>query len=241
MEIQLILKEFGLSEKETGVYLASLSLGVASVTQLSKKAGLKRPTTYLVVDNLIHRGLLVSVPRGKKIYYKPENPEVLLKTLEERKIKIVGALDILKGLYRHGFKQPKIRFYEGREKIYKIYEEVPRSKEIWAIFSPDSFMKVFTIEDNKHFFRILNRNEGVIHDILEDTSISREFAKADYKMGVSESKFLPKGIKIGTDVLVSGDKVAMISFENQIGVIIEDKNIAKTIKTALQLLWQFLA
>ena len=37
----------GLSEKAAKVYVATLSLGTASIQQIARKSGLKRPTTYL--------------------------------------------------------------------------------------------------------------------------------------------------------------------------------------------------
>lgn len=237
MDIQEILQEYGLSEKEAKVYLAALSLGAASITELSKKAGLKRPTTYLVIDELLKKHLFIAVPKGKKTYYKSENPEELTKRLEERKRKIEEILPELKSLYTKSSKQPKVRFYEGKDKVYKIYEEIFRAKEIWAMFSVDRFLSIFTDEDNKHFFRILLRKEGIIYDLFEDTKKAREFSQAKYRKGLSEIKFLPKDFKFSTDILVFDNKVALISFENITGVIVEDEDIAKTHKATLQFIW----
>lgn len=49
------LRELGLTDKEAELYLASLSLGTASIAGLAKKAELKRPTTYLIVDTLLQK------------------------------------------------------------------------------------------------------------------------------------------------------------------------------------------
>ena len=46
------LEKTGLTENEAKVYLAALELGETTVIRLAKKAGIKRPTTYLVVDSL---------------------------------------------------------------------------------------------------------------------------------------------------------------------------------------------
>lgn len=235
--IQKTLQEYGFSDKQAKVYLAMLSLGTAPITQISKRAGLKRPTTYLVIDELLNQNLIVAVPQGKRTYYKAESPEELVKRLEQRKRKIEGIIPHLKSLYIKTSKQPRVRFYEGKRQLYKIYEEIFKSKEIWAIFSVDKFLTVFTDRDNEHLFRILNRQGGIIYDMVEDTKKAREFVRAKYRIASSEVKFFPKDFKIAVDILVSGNKVAMISFDNLIGVMIEDKNIAETQKVLIKFLY----
>jgi sugar-specific transcriptional regulator TrmB len=214
-----------------------LSLGTASITQISKKAGLKRPTTYLIIDELLNKQLIVTIPKGKKNYYKAEDPEELIKKLEQRKKEIEQALPQLKSLYVKNLKQPKIRFYEGRKQLYKIYEEIFKSKKIWAMFSVEKFLNIFTRNDNGHFFRILNRHGGIIYDLVENTKKAKEFVQDGHRKGLSENKFLPKDFEITVDILVSENKVAMISFDSLIGIIIEDENIAKAQKFNLQFIW----
>ncbi len=237
MKIQEAIQQFGLAEKEAKVYLAALSLGTASITELAKKAGLKRPTVYLVVDELLKKDLLVAVPTGKRTYYKPENPEELIQRLEKKKRVLEQVIPELKSFYKKSSKRPRVRFYEGKDKLYKMYEEIFKSKEIWAMFSVERFLGLFNDKDNEHFFKILIKRGGIIYDLLENTKKAREFAQAKYRKGVSEARFLPKEMKLSTDLLVSGNKTAIISFPNTIGIIIEDEGIAKMHRDILQFIW----
>jgi len=240
MNTKEILKQYGLTEKEAKLYLTSVALGTASITELSNKANLKRPTTYIIIDELLKKHLLVKVPQGKKIYYKPEHPKILKQDLEERITQIDELVPHLTSLYKKSSKNPKIKFYEGKEKIHRISEEIYKAKEIWAVFSVDKFLNVFTEKDSEHFFRILIRHGGIIYDLLEDTKKAREFAQAKHRFAVSEVKFLPKDIKFATDILVYDNKVVMVSFTNLTATVIEDKSIAKTQKQLLQLIWKSL-
>lgn len=235
--MQKILRQYGLTEKEADFYIAALSLGTASITSITKKAGLKRPTAYLVIDELLKKHLLISVPQGKKIFYKAEHPEKLIIKLEENRRKIEEILPELVSLYSSSSKDPKIRFYEGKEKLFSMYEEIFKAKKIKAMISVDRFLSLFTIKDNEHFFRILTRHGGKLHDMLQDTKKAREFAGSKYRNGVGEVKILPKTFDFATDVLVFDDKIALISFGNIIGIIIEDKNIAKTQQQMLSFVW----
>ena len=54
MALQLIksLEKLGLSEKESKIYIEGLGLGKFSVMGISEKTGIKRPTCYLVLEEL---------------------------------------------------------------------------------------------------------------------------------------------------------------------------------------------
>ena len=76
-EIVNSLKNIGLSEKESKVYLASLKFGEANVGDIAEEAGLKRPTTYVVLDELRKKGLVLKIPGAKKVIYKAKTPDEL--------------------------------------------------------------------------------------------------------------------------------------------------------------------
>lgn len=240
LPLQDILISCGFTEKEARIYLAALSLGIAPIATLATKAGLKRPTTYLTVEGLLNKGLLIAVPRGKKIHYKPESPQHIIETIAIQQSHIDAIMPELTMRYQKNFLQPKIRFYEGKEKLVTLYEEIFRSKEIWALVSIDSFLRVFTQRDEEHFFRILVRHNGAIHDIFEDTKSAHLFAQAPYRTAIGKVKFLNKGIKTTNDILVFDSNIATISFESVTATIIEDASIAATVKMMLTFMWEFL-
>jgi DNA-binding MarR family transcriptional regulator len=68
------LQDFGLSEKEAVVYLASLAVGPASVMEIAAGAKLTRPTTHLVVKALVKVGYLTVQRRGKRHLFKAVDP-----------------------------------------------------------------------------------------------------------------------------------------------------------------------
>lgn len=55
------LKQLGLSDKDIEIYLSGLKLGPSSVQEISRKAGVKRSTTYLIFENLKKMGLAITV------------------------------------------------------------------------------------------------------------------------------------------------------------------------------------
>src|SRR5579863_9759160 len=84
MDISEAIATLGLNEKQTAVYLALLQLGKGSAYSIADKSGQKRPTTYVILGELIEKGLAERVPRVRKQLYKAVSPEQAFIVLEEK-------------------------------------------------------------------------------------------------------------------------------------------------------------
>jgi sugar-specific transcriptional regulator TrmB len=76
MDIVTTLQKLGLTEKQATVYMAMLELGEAGMTKIAKKANLKRPTVYLIIDELNLLGLAGEILKGKKKFYSAAPKEI---------------------------------------------------------------------------------------------------------------------------------------------------------------------
>ena len=56
MDIQEALRNFGLNDKEARVYVALLELGQTTAYAIAERSGLKRPTVYVILDDLRQKG-----------------------------------------------------------------------------------------------------------------------------------------------------------------------------------------
>ena len=66
MEIQEILKEIVLSDKEAKVYLSVLELGESTVLPISKKSEYKRTYCYDILSDLVEKNLVSYVVKKGK-------------------------------------------------------------------------------------------------------------------------------------------------------------------------------
>ena len=89
MQIQVVLKNFGLSEKEIAVYLALIELGESSVRTISAKAKVNRGTTYDILKSLINMGIISYYNKKSKQYFIAERPETLLTVIEKKRENLV--------------------------------------------------------------------------------------------------------------------------------------------------------
>src|SRR3954470_21610564 len=111
MEILDTLKQAGLNEKQAAVYIALLELGTATVHPIASKAQVKRPTTYLILEELQAKGLVSVVPRVKKVLYTAENPEKIISDLGRKQELMKRFMPQLLALYNAKVDKPQVLLF----------------------------------------------------------------------------------------------------------------------------------
>ncbi|TSC95793.1 MAG: transcriptional regulator TrmB [Candidatus Berkelbacteria bacterium Licking1014_2] len=245
------LEKLGLSEKEAKVYLATLELGQAAVQQIAKKAGLVRPTTYVILESLMKSGLATTIEQDKKTLYAAESPEQL-KTLlkyseeeiKEKEQRLEQAMPELQAIYNLAENRPKVKFYEGKEGIIAMQEEffrvVKKSKEKEIVgFTPiDELFKVFP--DYKETYTKRRVGEEIRNRVIYTTSQGR-LSDASDKKAMREARFIPKNkFPFSSGFTVYGDdRLALISYGDRLmGVAIESKELTQTFRVIFELAWE---
>lgn len=229
----------GLGGKELALYLATLQQGPAPISTLAAKAGVKRPTAYNHLNDLMAKGMVHQVVKGKRKLYATHPPEQLLDVLESRRQQLVSQLPYLNSLYRTTPKQPRVTYFEGKAALVRAYKELwSTSQTIYTAFSPERYFQVFTPEDNEEFYRLLKQNGGQINDLVEQSPKAEEFMKHAYRKGSGYAKMLPASTKLAVDFLATTKVVALVSLRNQTATVIEDSDIASAHVALFKLLWQ---
>ena len=55
MDLVKALKNIGLNEKEARIYISLLQIGKTTAYQVSRHSGLKKPTVYVILEELIDK------------------------------------------------------------------------------------------------------------------------------------------------------------------------------------------
>lgn len=239
------LKKLGLSEKEAKVYLASLELGPESVLKISQKAGVNRPTTYVQIESLISRGLMSSFQKGKKRYFAAETPERLMsllsakkKEIEDKNLALRNILPELQNIFNLSGEKPRVKFYEGKEGLLSVQEDFLKTKEknIQLIYNLDLLEKVFTKEERETYTAKRQKKRISVRAIYTTSrgpilASKDEFAERHY---AAHDEF-----PITSDITIYGDRVAIASLRGKlVGVIIESREIAQTLRSIFYLAWE---
>lgn len=124
------LQNLGLDEKEAKVYLALLQLGKSTAYSVAVRSGLKKPTTYVVLENLIDKGLCLKVPRAKKALFSAVNPEELFSVAETRLRTAEQALPELLAVKKGEEKgKTSVSYFEGIDGFREVYKKLMKNME----------------------------------------------------------------------------------------------------------------
>ena len=240
------LKNLGLSEKEVLVYLALLQLGSATPYQIANKSGIKRPTAYVIAEDLIKKGLIVHVPGEEKKRYLAKSPETFIEEREERLLAAKRILPELKSYQKNSEQKASIMYFEGIEGLKQAYqyrEKELHGKEIVGFLASNEdaspevheyFMK-WNEQKEKHGTKV----RGITVDSPDLEPYGR-FIQGEE--GSVILKFLPRKMYNAKVSIESCDNqfVRIFLFESVETLIIESPKFNQAIREIFELVWKSL-
>lgn len=238
MEVNEILTKTGLNEKEASVYLALLELGTTTVESVALKAGTKRPTTYLILDELQRKGLASLVPRAKKVLYMPESPEKLINDLARKQELVKRFLPNMLALYNEPKYKPQVQIFSGKEGVKQVYQEIFESKEVSYFGTTKDLAKLYP-EGLNDYLKKVKDPQFKIRDLLTKSKENLDYAKQAHQGPNYEIKFLSYNLNFLSDSAIFGNKVVFFSFTPELfALVISSKEITQSIKSLYELAWQ---
>ncbi len=230
----------GLSEKEQAIYFAALELGESLQAPLAQKAEIKRTTLRELLPDLLGRGVLEQVVKGRRHFIVAKDPRVLLDELKLKADKAMADLPVLLALQNSLTSKPVVRFYEGIEGIKLVYKETLRAGQpIYSFIEVEAIhpeiqrwlADEYTRERTKRQIRALN-----IVNASEKLTVVMPQNEFRENRIVSAKSF-----PFRMEVLTFGDYVAFIQFrrtDTPTAVLIQSQAAAVTMRSIHQLVWR---
>jgi sugar-specific transcriptional regulator TrmB len=235
-----IIKNLGLSEKASKLYLASIELGEASVQELSKTSGLKRTTIYYTLDELKKAGAIVETERNKKTYFIPESPRNVLKRVKERLWDFEQSLEEIESKKHAVFNKPRLYFLYGSMGFKQIWDMIFAQKD-----------KEFRIITEAGHFTDFVREKYILDEIIktkkklgisskqliQDSELARQIVAKD-KQENRQSKIISSRYKIPFTEVICQNFVAFISprWDDTLFVV-ENEAFAQTRRSVFDVTW----
>lgn len=239
MHIGTVIEQLGYPPNEVRLYLASLDIGEATITDLAEKVGMPRTSVQTIIADMHKRGLMNYYQKKRRRYWVAENPEKLLITLKEREAALKSIMPELQSKRFGQGGRPIVRIYHGKDEIKLIMDDMVDSKRhINAIVSWDDWREYFgndyvsdLIERRyKHFLRI--------RLLTPPTQSAKELKRRDAQE-MRQTRFLPKHMSINNSNFMYGNTLAVISLNKRqpVGIIMEDPDIAHTANVLFECAW----
>lgn len=246
-----ILEKSGLSEKEAKLYELLLTHGQMGVHDLVKyEPTLKRTSMYAVLYAIRDHNLIAQTIKGKKIQFKVTDPAYIKSFIHDQQSSLTQAdnlidavLPDLSNLLKLTTEKPIVRVYEGIEGIKTIYDDtLKEGKEIC------SFLGLY--ESHPQILRWLRDHyvkkrvsKKIFAKVLLAVSSDRETESYVERGGeefretriISKEKFPAR-----LEFQVYGHKVSFANHNIKnapVGIIIENKYIADTMRSLFNLGW----
>lgn len=239
LELEKSLEKLGLNDKEAKVYLAALEMGKFSVLALSEKTGIKRPTCYLILDELIRKGLISTFPKAKKVIYVAEHPNGLLKNAADSYALAKELMPELQDLMDTQSEKPGLKVYTGQKGIQNIFDDIlSEGKDFYQIVSVSDLVAAV----GKEFLDdwILKR----VAAGMKSTAVRIKDGEMNFKLYENTPdtprviRYAPDGFKMPYTVFIYEKKVAFISTKKDLfGFIVESTDLSFSMKALFDVLW----
>jgi len=242
MTLEESLIKYGFSQKEVKIYLAVLDLGQASVLEVSRKSNIKRPTAYIILDDLIKRGLIRRLPKKKGDRFIASNPEKLVQNLKSKEKELSRIIPLLQAMYKVKKNRPSVKYFEGKKGVKEVYDEIRKAKKYIDFFGSIEILqkkvpsKLLSISDIKK----MNID---VRELMPATKVNKEYFEKvkKYKNKKHQVKLMSREIKLETDNAIFDNKIAIISIKkNYFAVVIESQDIAQSYRNMYELAYKSL-
>lgn len=234
------LMNLGLKRKEAQVYLAALQLGRGSAQSIAQKAGLKRPTTYIILAELMQKGLVLKVPKARGQMFVAKPPKELYANAEERIAQARAALPALEAIAKA---QEKVRtlYFEGtqgvREALFFRFDEL-KGQPIRAFFGDSQGA---TPELNSLFHEwneATFKNGNTITSIVPNSTFLKQFRAKDMEYGFTPKVVSPKHYTSKCSIDITSLFIRVVLFKEQQAIIIESNDAAKAFTEIFEMVYQ---
>lgn len=245
--IESYLEEIGLSPSEAVLYLAGLKLGKTGVAGLVSHTGMKRPTAYHALNELVVKGLADETKAGRELVYVMRPPSDItgyinskIGDLSAQERKLEQFLPLFPAQSMLPDTELSVYQYAGEEGVHRLIDTALycRSKR-WDIIAPkDNFI---ANSDNAYiqYFKKTRDTQGIASRSLWEEKLTRRDLNL-HDIISSKPRYIPKDYrgKFKSMMILFDDSIAMISsYEQQEGLLIQSREYRELLTILFEGLW----
>lgn len=232
-----ILKQLGFNDIAEQIYLTLLNKGACSISELAQFIGKHRPIIYRTIPELASVNLIAKISKGKRILYKAESP-ANLSTLSKKQVEAVNvALPKLLNIFQNKDKKPKVSFFEGKEGIATVYENLitstKKEEAIYRYESPKDYKR------NKRYYPSLYwKRAGASGDIDKYVITNQKTHQTRHANLNRFSKAVSVPFEDNITEIIGNDKVIFIDYDTETAIVIENERFADFHKSIYKMFFE---
>jgi sugar-specific transcriptional regulator TrmB len=244
-DLESILQSLELPPSSQKIYRELLENGETTARFLSEKLNITRPSTYDHLALLVKRGLVVEKKKDNKTYFGTDDVRHIeqalgnsIEKLQEQKKLFTSMLPSL--LKNASQEAPKIKFYEGREGLTYLVNDILwcKSETIYTLWPYEEMVKVLGKDVLAKFNDRRLQRKITIHALWPYGSKQSNDYIWNGKDALTKRKHAPKEMEFTMGYTIYGDKVSFVSSEREVfGFIVQSKDFAQLMCNQFKVVW----
>lgn len=237
------LQFLGLNEKEAKIYLSLLGSGKSTAYQIAKRTELKKPTVYVILEQLVKQGAVKKILKHRATQFAAEDPVDLFVTARSRVDQAETMLPQLRALAQNDSKVVQASYYEGVSGIRELYKKLAEEmegqtvvgffahgkdtpKELWDYWSE------FNKEMIRHRikFKAITTIDETTKDYLNYKKVPKEFMEL---RGLPESMY-----SSNISIEIYKNRTQIVSHRYEQAILIENPDVASVLRQIFEIVWQ---
>ncbi|MBD3312842.1 hypothetical protein GF345_00185 [Candidatus Woesearchaeota archaeon] len=243
MEARL-LKEIGLTEGESKVYMALLELGTTTTGPVVKKSGISASKVYDILSKLTDKGLVSHIIKAKTKYFRPADPERILdyldekeKRIAEKKEQVRAYIPLLKAKLE-GAEKREAEVFEGRKGIenifYTIISDLKKGDEYYVMGASYGERQEYLYDFFEQYHKE-RAKRGIKVKLLFNHDV-KTIVPTTKNLG--EIRYMPQDVKTPTQIIIWKDNVTTITWQDKpIAFTIRNRKVAESYKAYFDSYW----
>jgi HTH-type transcriptional regulator, sugar sensing transcriptional regulator len=232
MEMAENLKQAGLTDNESKVYLGLIDLGPCLAGEIARKTGLHRRTVYDTTEMLIQKGLVGYILKNNRRLFQASDPRRLLEIIKEKQDLLSPIVSGLSEKYFKTKEKEETNFYKGKEGLKTVFEDQLEAREILILGASPKAYEVL-----QFYFKWYDKKRKQKKIKARIIAQTKEIKKS--RIPLSEVRYLPEKYSNPVSVNIYGSKTAIILWaKDPISIVIKNKEISEAYRTYFELMWK---
>ena len=238
------LREIGLTRNEANAYITLLSIGTNPASVVAKNGKINRSACYTTLIKLAYKGFAERIIKGNITYFTAIDPYFILDQLKNKQEKLdhqilklnktLESFHVLENIY---LKKPKVVFFEGEKGIKNIMENTLTTKDIIRAYAClDGLTNMLPNYFPDYYKR--RTAKGIKVKAIYPASMLSYLHKMNDGKELRKSLLIPSEYNFHFDFLIFDTKVAITSFKENFGLMIDSEDLASSQKKIFDLIWE---
>lgn len=241
------LKEIGLTAKEANLYLAMHDIGANPASVIAKKCGLNRSGCYNLLNTLSVKGFAQKSYKNNILYFRATDPKVILRQLKIKQGRLGDTIRNIGGLItqfdtmqKDCAIKPSVVFFEGPAAIKNIMEDTLEAGSAVRVYAGSGDMFPPQSNNWEDYEERCMRREirlKIIYPRPGQTPAENGLKKNSIHR-LSETRFIRPEFNFHLNIIIYGNKVALVSLRENFGLTVESEEISRAYKKIFDLVWE---